>query len=182
MTTEVTIETYSFHYMSMQPIQGTRQMERYELFIDTTEDSYGGEAESDDEWCHHSDIVKTVEFNCVYRKKNSKSFWGGTSFEVTEEVYKAPRVFLAIVRYSDGGTFGRTVGYWEIMGAFTTEAEALAMTASIEGGTFKTDYPHLARSYMPWEGYFSGLQGTEVHSFPILDEGPSPGASKVIYH
>lgn len=182
MTSQVTIETYSLLHMSMQPEQGTRQMERYELFIDTTEDSTGGVALSNEEWCSYSDIVKTVEFNCVYRKRNPDSFWAGHSFEVTEEVYKAPRVFLAIVRYSDGGTFGRTVGYWEIMGAFTTEAEALAMTNSIEGGTFKTDYPHLARSYMPWEGYFSGLQGTEVHSFPILDVGPSPGATKVIYH
>lgn len=186
MTTDVTIETSSsiVFMMMSTPERSTRQMERYSLYLDTTETSTGGHPESDDEWCHHSDIVLSVTFNHVYRNKNSESFWGGSSFEVTEEVYRASRVYLAIVRYSDGGTFGRTVGYWEVMGAFKTEAEAVAMTTSIDKGTFKTDYPHLARPYMPWEGYFSGLQGTEVHSFPILDISPGNGrhGTKVVYH
>jgi hypothetical protein len=152
------------------------------LYIHTTETSSGGEPESDDRWCHHSDIVKAVSFNSVSRKR-SDGFWpSGDSFEVSEEVYKAPKVFLVIVRYFDGGTFGRTCGCWHIQGSFTTEKEALALAASIRDRSYEKEWEKQHKKgyhYLPWQGYFSGLEGVEVHCFPVQDE---PVNSSVIYH
>lgn len=132
------------------------------LYISTTETSTGGEPESDDEWCHHSDTVRSVSFDSVSR--NPQGFWGcGTSFEVSQEVYESDKVFLVIVRYSDGGTFGRTTGNWEILGSFLTEQEALTMATSIEDGTMEKNskYPYA----LPWVECFNSLEDVEVHCF-----------------
>lgn len=149
------------------------------LYISTTETSTGGDPEDpDDQWTHHSDIIRTVSFDSVSR--NSQGFWGcGSGFEVSEEVYKADKAFLVIARYYDGGTFGRTCGNWEIMGSFLTEKEAMAMADSIEDGTMeknsKTPY------CLPWVGYFNGLEDVEVHCFTIQDATGNKNR-RVTYH
>lgn len=148
------------------------------LYISTTEDSHGGEPESDEEWCHHSDVVKSVSFDSVSR--NPQGFWGcGSGFEVSPEVYEAEKVFLVIVRYYDGGTFGRTTGNWEVMGSFLTEQEALSMADSIEDGTMEKNSKQPYS--LPWVGYFNGLEGVEVHCFTILDATGNK-SRRVTYH
>jgi hypothetical protein len=146
------------------------------LYISTTEHSHGGEPEDDGEWAHHSDVVKSVSFDSVSR--NPQGFWGcGSGFEVSPEVYKAEKVFLVIVRYYDGGTFGRTCGNWKVMGSFLTEQESLDFAESIENGTYEKEVKKTRKKsrsffggpYMPWIGYFSGLEGVEVHCFTIQD-------------
>jgi len=153
------------------------------LYINTTESSYGGEPESNEEWCHHSDVVRSVTFNGVYRNK-SDSFWSaGQSFEVSEEVFKSERVFLVIVRYRDGGTFGSTTGNWHIQQAFTNPKEAKNLAASILDGSYekKMDKKHGQYGhYMPWVGYFSSLESVEIHSFKIKDNFDAE--SGIIFH
>ena len=142
------------------------------LYMNVTERSSGGEAESDEEWSHHSDVVLDVQFISVYRNKKD-GFFPSYSFEVSEEIYNSDKVFLVIPRYFDGGTFGRTCGYWKVEGAFLTETEALEMSRQIETGTYKKG------QFLSWNGYFAGLEGVEVHCFTICNDLQS---SKVFYH
>lgn len=171
------------HLTKSQETLEAKPRTSWELYIKTTESSYGGEAESDEEWCHHSDIVREVSFDSVSRQKGSGFFSCGESFEVSEEVWNSEKVYLVIPRYSDGGTFGRTVGYWCIQGAYADEASALKLARSIQGKNFKAEYPEMASAYMPWEGYFSGLQDVEVHCFTIRDgSNDQEGDPSVRYH
>jgi hypothetical protein len=159
------------------------------LYLHTTESSTGGEPENDEKWCHHSDILKAVSFNSVSRSNNS--FWGcAQSFDVTEEVFKADQVFLVIVRYYDGGTFGRTCGNYNVQGSFLTEKEALDFAESIENGTYQKEAEKARKKsksnffggpYMPWVGYFSGLEGVEVHCFTVQNESGNKSRN-IIYH
>lgn len=158
------------------------------LYLHTTESSTGGEPESDDRWCYHSDLVMKVSFDSVSRSHNA--FWGcGCSFDVTEEVFKADQVFLVIVRYYDGGTFGRTCGNYKVQGSFLTEKEALDFAESIENGTYEKEAEKARKKsksvfggpYMPWVGYFSGLEGVEVHCFSVQNE-PKNKNRNIIYH
>lgn len=135
------------------------------LYIYTEESSYGGEAESDEEWCHYSDVVLEVTFHGVSRKPREEFFPTG-SFEVEDDVFNAERVFLVIPRYYSGGTFGRTCGYWCVEGVFKTPEEAEALAKAIRG----KDYKSKTRDYLPWVGYFEGLEDVEIHSFPIKDD------------
>lgn len=158
------------------------------LYLHTTESSTGGEPESDEEWCYHSDIIMSVSFDAVSRANNS--FWSaGRSFEVSKEVFEADEVFLVIVRFSDGGTFGRTRGYYNVQGAFLTENEALQFAESIENGTYVKEVKQAREKsrfgsydiYIPWVGYFSSLEGVEIHCFRIRDK-IDVKTRKVVYH
>lgn len=81
-----------------------------------------------------------------------------------------------IVRYSDGGTFGKTCGNWKIMGSFLTEQEAVAMADYIEDGTMEKNSEHPYS--LPWVGYFNRLEGVAIHCFTIND---TP-TRRVIHH
>lgn len=155
------------------------------MYIHTTSSSEGGEPESNEEWCHHSDVVTTVSFNCVTRNSGS-GFWAcGDSFEVSQQVFQAEKVFLVIVRYYDGGTFGRTTGLWRIQEAFTTGAEALLFAEKIRSGEYEKECEEKSgryNHYLCWTGYFAGLEDVEVHCFSVKDEPASLGQTKVIYH
>ena len=151
------------------------------LYIHTTESSVGGEAESDERWCHRSDIVKSVSFNSVSR--TSESFWShGSSFEVSEDVYKSDYVFLVIVRYYDGGTFGRTTGLWRIQDSFLDEKAALDLAKSIRDGSYEKEIRKTKDRYVSccWTGYFAGLEDVEIHRFPIADK--SINNERIVYH
>jgi len=152
------------------------------LYISTSESSYGGEPESNEEWCHHSDIVKTVTFNSVFRKKG-EGFWASAGyFKVSDEVFNSDQVYLVIVRYRDGGSFGSTTGNWHIQQAFTNPEDAKALATSIRNRSYEKEmdrkhgqYVH----YMPWVGYFCGLEGVEIHCFKIKDDAEDSG---IIFH
>lgn len=66
-------------------------------------------------------------------------------------------LFVAVVHYSDGGTFSRTIGYGSIEGVYATYDEAKQRIGDLE---FK-DAPSI-HGYKRWEGYFSRLEDTEV--------------------
>lgn len=144
------------------------------LYICTRESSTGGEPESDEKWCHHSDIIMTVEFLGVTREKPD-GFFPCESMEVSDEIYDAERIYLVIPRYYSGGTFGRTCGYWCVEGVFKTPEEAEALAKAIRG----KNYNSKSRGYLPWVGYFEGLEDVEIHSFPIRNSGVS---SAIRYH
>lgn len=67
------------------------------------------------------------------------------------------KVYLVIVRYSTGDTFGTTFGEWKIIGIFKTETESELVRFDIENGTYKGS--------KPWQGYFERLESVDV--FPM---------------
>jgi hypothetical protein len=69
-------------------------------------------------------------------------------------------LYLAVIVYSDGSTFGRTDGHHYIVGAYPTRDDA---SAAANKAVTEADYK-------PWEGYFSRFQGTEVIALDCLDE------------
>ena len=73
-------------------------------------------------------------------------------------------LWVVVARYSDGGTFGSTSGYGSVEGVFNTRAEADARVKEIESGGGSR------KGYTPWNGYFSDLEGVEVHLVPLVTE------------
>lgn len=65
--------------------------------------------------------------------------------------------FLVYAVYFDGGTFGRTLGYTEIIGLYDSATIARGVVKLIEEG----DKPE-GMDYCPWEGYFAGLQHVKM--------------------
>lgn len=70
-------------------------------------------------------------------------------------------LYVVVVRYSSGSTFGSTHGHWYIVGAYKGYKEAEAVEVSISKNKYK------GKRYKPWEGYFESLEGVTVERLDI---------------
>jgi hypothetical protein len=77
--------------------------------------------------------------------------------------YVGEPVFLAVVRYSTGSTFGRQNGYWHIEGAYLDCKEAHKTVQDIIADRYSKK-----GKYTVWKGYFERLEYAEVKSFILL--------------
>jgi hypothetical protein len=142
------------------------------LYLSYNERHSGGESLSDEQWSSRADAHTEVTFTGVGREKDEKNFFPSTrEIPVTDEVFAADTVYLVVYRYQDGDTFGTSYGNWGIWLVTTNEEEALKAGADIESGALSKK-----GAYLPWEGYFSGLENVEIHSFRVGKSG------RVIHH
>ena len=126
------------------------------LYLDYSELREGGGLLDDSDFCMDREPEYiTVTFNHLSRKEPEDFF--KDSIEVSEEVFAMDKVYLAVIYYSDGDTFGYTSGYWEKVGVYPTEEYArMAIKRRI------SPYVKRKRDYEPWDGYFSGIEGNDV--------------------
>lgn len=135
-----------------------------ELLVVYQQSSEGGDAiDPDDRWSSRTDEHRTVTFKALLREYESNqshftSFTSSATVSVDEVTRNSQTGYLAVIRYSDGDTFGHTSGMWMIVGCYSTynDASAALLTALNAVGVYK-----------PWTGYFASLEGTEVHPLPI---------------
>ena len=84
-------------------------------------------------------------------------------------MYAAETVYLVVVRYGDGDTFGHTYGNWTVFAATASEEEALKIGESIEDGSLVKKKP----GYYRWTAYFNSLESVEIHAFRVRDAAPT---------
>lgn len=115
----------------------------------------------------------------------------GEKLETTETVSKGDRVYLVVVRYSSGDTFGQSFGHWSCVLVTKNRPKAEKCAEDIEwSATMKfnyycteEDYAMMEKRskeavllmekvwglmYLPWNGHFSRLQDIEIHDFEVL--------------
>jgi hypothetical protein len=145
------------------------------LYLGYKTSSSGGQRESDEPYSSRSPEYIEVTFTSLSRE--SGTFFGH-NIEVTDEVYAADEVYLVVVRYRDGDSFGSSHGNWTVWAAVATEAEAIKIGRDIESGALHKD-----GHYLPWEGYFNSLEGVETHSFRVAEKPTDSNVSpKVSIH
>jgi len=140
------------------------------LYLKYNESRSGGEiceGQENDSWPSHED--ENIDFDPEYlvlAAEDNRPDWveeiKDIDFEPSKYVNKL--VYLVIVRYYDGGTFGRTCGYWKIMLCTTKQKEALKLEKSIRDGSYQKG------EYLEWNGYFAGLEDVEIHSLEIKEQ------------
>jgi hypothetical protein len=97
----------------------------------------------------------------VRSREALSDFWA-EEIEVPDEVYAADIVHLVVVRYSDGNTFGRTDGYWAVVGVFADVIQARQFESQL-----RLD-PSKYKGDKPWEGYFARYQYAESYMLHVL--------------
>lgn len=144
------------------------------LSLDYNENRTGGERESDEQWSSRRPTYITVEFHSLSRGSSRLS---NGNIEVTQEQYDARELFVVIVRYRDGDTFGTSHGHWTVAGVALTADEARKIEAEAHG-------PKPDSHYREWDGYFNGLESVEIHCFTIRDDNSrtSPESAGIRYH
>jgi len=155
------------------------------LYLGYTTTSSGGERESDEPYSSRSPQYIEVKFTSLTRQ--SGTFFAH-DIEVSDEVHAADEVFLVVVRYQDGDSFGTSHGNWTVFKAVTSEAEATEIAGSIEDGSLakavEADQKRgVYNTCLQWVGYFNSLEGVEIHSFRVAEKPFSDNVSpKVSIH
>lgn len=143
------------------------------LYLGYKTSSSGGQRESDEPYSCRSPEYITVTFTSLSRE--SGTFFGH-NIEVTDEVYAADEVFIVVVRYRDGDSFGSSHGNWTVWAATATEAEAVKIAESITDGSLVKEAEKAKGNggwvSFPWTGHFNGLEGVEVHGFRVAAKPP----------
>lgn len=140
------------------------------LYLVYEELTYGGdvcEGEENDRFPNHNPTHTEWKPIQVCRQHP-----GGFSVEQLDIDPSAEAVFILVVRYSSGDTFGTGTGYWSIIGTFLTEEEVIAKEKEVTSDSYS--------GYKVWEGYFERLEGFEVHHFKVTDSVNEIG--HVVYH
>jgi hypothetical protein len=131
------------------------------LWLEYVEDITGGEicaGQENDAWPSHEDTDIEVNFIRLHRDEPKNKFFNH-SVEVDERLIGLDRLYLAVVRYSTGDTFGHTEGAWYIVGLAPTYKVAEAMLDVALNDK---------KSYKPWTGYFERFSGTEIHTLEVV--------------
>ena len=130
------------------------------LYIEYTESEYGGEAiDPEDRWTSYTDRVRSVKFIRLHRNPPGNRFFYDSIELRNDKLSDLDKLYLAVIRYSTGNTFGRCNGCWHIVGVAPTYDIAKAM---IKEALESED------SYKPWEGYFEHYEDDEVHTLEVV--------------
>ena len=139
------------------------------LYLDYNEDREGGEALDDADWSDHAPAH--ISFNLINILKYKEHIGRGWSeeIEVSEEIFNSKTVFLVVVRYSDGDTFGTTFGHWNIMAVYNLKTKARQLKERIENNKLEKTDKYGDWKTKPWTGYFASLEGVEIHEMPVIE-------------
>ena len=137
------------------------------VYIEYDEYATGGEPEDDGEWSCRSDTVKTVTFKRLHREKPANRFFYDSIELANDKMIDMDHLFLAVVRYSTGNTFGHTTGEHYIVGIAPTYEIAQMMLDEETKPSPKNSHGSQIR-YKPWEGYFESLEDTEIHQLRLV--------------
>lgn len=135
------------------------------IYVEYNESESGGELlEPEERWSSRADTIKEVEFLRLHRAPPENRFFYDSIELVNDDLLKLDHLFLAVVRYSTGDTFGHTEGAWALVGVAPTYEIAKLMLEEATKPAEKGDY----KNYRAWEGYFESLTDTEIHELRVV--------------
>lgn len=130
------------------------------VLVKFSESRSGGEVCKGDKgpWASHEPEYIEVAVGDVVLYEEGASLDGDSvsvSFNPLEYVGKP--VYIVHVSYTTGDTFGSSHGHPNFPAVCSTAEEAYKIKKSIEDGTYGKK-----GEYLPWVGYFEGLDGVEI--------------------
>jgi hypothetical protein len=128
------------------------------LYVEIDVETSGGEPDDPDAaWPTYSDKIHSISVNKgTFHRGNS--FWPSDSIQVPGGFDQFEKLYLSIVRYSDGDTFGSSQGLHKICFVATTYQDAK-----------RYDPLTMWTGHKFWQGYFGGYECTEVYKIDIVD-------------
>lgn len=127
------------------------------------------------DWSGYSEYEKEFTPLSLHRSEPKNKSYGDypERLELDFNPARSKKLWLVIVRYSDGGTFGTTHGYWKVKAICKDDKKAGEIAQQIRSGTFpKPTYQWHGKTHTgmhEWEGYFSSLDDVEIHGMEIVE-------------
>jgi hypothetical protein len=137
------------------------------------------EGQEEDEWPSRETEYHDHAVHGAFTTDKDDRGWSryNERMAVDFEPVSGEQVFVVVVTYGSGGTFGSSSGNVCIVAVFSNEAHANSIAQDIRADDDLTDRygePKKGKKerftgYKPWKGYFESLEGVEVHRL-LLDE------------
>lgn len=116
----------------------------------------GGQAiNPEDRWSSHEDEYRYFDLEGVWLDREEAP-WLIESVDVNFKPKKGQFVYVLVVIYSSGGTFGKSYGNGCIVGIYEKPEEAAKIEETIYNGTYSDN------NYAPWVGYFETLENVKI--------------------
>jgi len=129
------------------------------IYVTYNESESGGDPiDPSDTWTSYTDKFREVEFLRLYREPPKDRFFYDSIQLVKDELADLDKLYLAVIRYSTGSTFGHVEGCWHIVGVAPTYKIAELMIEGALNGD----------GYKPWEGYFERYTDSEIHTLEVV--------------
>lgn len=135
----------------------------------------------EDDW-DRDNTGQTINSVKVYAGEQDSSGWASWGYpEVDPDVEMGDKVYVVILRYSTGDTFGHDDGEHAVADVFKYKEDALDLKSWFEGWNipysigkppkvvpFEDEFA--GKTYrIPWAGYFEVFEGVEVYECEVLD-------------
>lgn len=144
------------------------------IYVIYEESSSGGEdLDPEAKWSDRADTI--IDYKLIGSSLIKPDSWYFQEFEL-DCIEKPVDVFVVLVRYSDGDTFGQSFGNGHIDGVYLTKEEAqTAVKAIEEDELIKTD-PYIPRSFRngpykhkPWKSYFANFESVQCYVMKLRE-------------
>ena len=151
----------------------TKERDFQKVIVVYRESSTGGEAlDPSDRWSSRADTLITAEVEEVLLPGTDprSCYWESVAVaDAKEMIKKGDHIYLVVVRYSDGGTFGHSSGHMSLPIGFLDRDLAYDFAEKVRQKP--RTWPKKAAfgwdGYCSWDSYFGGLEYVEVERHTV---------------
>ena len=145
-------------------------MKKKEIYITYEENRTGGVPESNEAYCNYSDTRIDIRWKKAHRKHPGDYQVERVDIDFNPE--EADHVYIVIVRYGSGSSFGTSYGEWELIGVYENIKKAQEVLDKIEydekhknDKDYKKEYE---KDFRNWDGYFERFERVDLEVLHVL--------------
>jgi hypothetical protein len=136
---------------------------KYHVYLGYSQSERGGELRSGEKegpYACREDAYIDFTPDGLYTQASDSQETIGVDFDPSKYIDK--EVFMVVVRYTDGHSFGTTHGYWHITGVYPKASTARRLAKQIKNNKYS--------DYKPWDGYFASLDSVDIWGTKLRDD------------
>lgn len=134
------------------------------LYLNYDENRWGGDPLDDEPYSDREDEVIDITWLGVTLDKANAGFLR-EELKCGDRVKYGDKVYVVIVRYSDGDTFGTTSGNFYIMEGRVFGRRILAEDILEDALRSRTKAD--INNWYPWHGFFAQFESASIHEFVV---------------
>ena len=145
-------------------------MKKKEIYITYEENRTGGVPDSNEAYCNYSDTHIDIRWKKAHIKHPGD--YQVETVDIDFDIKDINHIYIVVVRYKSGSSFGNSYGEWELIGAYKNYEDAQEVLDKInydEEHKHNEDYKkEYEKDFRSWDGYFERFESAEIEVLHIL--------------